>query len=71
MKIRFTQDIELPFITGIDEITNEHEIEVEEFREGDILDTFLEQTGTGINLVCSLGMADNVPADSFQILKLT
>ena len=70
MKIRFNQNIELPFITGVNEITNEHEIEIEEFKEGDELETFLEQVNGKINIICTLGMADNIPADSFQILSL-
>lgn len=70
MKIRFLQDTKLKFINGWCHDLGQLKINSKDFAAGQELETFIEQDGKKVNLICSHGMADDVPAESFQILSL-
>lgn len=71
MRIRFTKPTKLTFITGVDEITNEILTEEEEFAVDEELECLVEYDNIGGTSIHAMwGIADKVPADNFQYLKL-
>ncbi len=71
MRIRFTKPIRLTLVTGYDDISGALETEEEEFEAGEEAECEVEGNNIGdLSIHFFYGIADKVPADCFQILKL-